>query len=155
MAQFPDRAKLKIRKEHYVLAELDRLVPELSAFVSVWDCPVPGGCSIKKPDRLYMLSDRYLHIEVDEFGHLGNDCFDEDTRLEIIAADVGLPGLVLRLDPDHPACFSRKRKSNGETVEVRLKKTFDLLLQRAAEAVRAFLAGPAPVDVQRVLVRAA
>ena len=155
MAQFPDRAKLKVRKEHYVLAELERIIPELSAFVSVWDCPVPGACSLKKPDRLYMLNDRYLHIEVDEFGHQGNDCFDEDTRLEIIAADVGLPGLVLRLDPDNPACFRRKRLNNGETAEQRIATTFDVLLQRAAEAARAFLTGPAPTDVQRIFVTAA
>ena len=102
VALFPDKAKLKVRKEQYVLAELERLVPELGAYETTWDCAVPGGCSVKQPDKLYKLSDRYLHLEVDEFGHVDKACVDEDTRLELIAADVGLPGLVLRLDPDDP-----------------------------------------------------
>jgi len=151
---YPEKAKLKVRKEQYVLAELERLIPELSAFHTTWDCPVPGGCSLKRPDRLYTMSDHYIQIEVDEFGHSGHDCFDEDTRLEIIAADVGLPGTVVRVDPDHPPCFRRKRLTNGEFVEQRAAGAFDTLLERAATATRNAMMGPPPTEVRRVFVSA-
>ena len=145
---FPEKAKLKVRKEHYVLCELERIVPELSAFQSIWDCPVPGGCSLKRPDKLYVMADRYLQIEVDEWSHADYACLDEDARLEIIAADVGLPGLVLRLDPDEPQCFRRKRLNNGETVETKTER-FDVLLRKAAQRVHSFLQGDAPTEVVR------
>ena len=152
VALYPDKAKLKIRKEHYVLAELDRLLPTLSAFQSVWDCPVPGGCSLKRPDKLYVMHDRYIQIEVDEFGHNGNACFDEDTRLEIIAADVGLPGYVIRIDPDNPACFRHKRLVNGEAVEVVIDAPFNTLMSKTVQVVETCMRGPAPDSVERVFV---
>ncbi|OLP88080.1 hypothetical protein AK812_SmicGene30603 [Symbiodinium microadriaticum] len=52
---------------------------------------------------LFRLEDRFVQIEVDEEGHEDRSCADEDSRLELIAADVGLPGLVLRLNPDGAA----------------------------------------------------
>jgi hypothetical protein len=92
-ALYPERAKLKVRKEHYVLAELHRLLPVLeSANTVVWDCPFPGGCSLKRPDHLYAWPERYLHIEVDEEGHADYGCEEEDSRLELIAAISGAPG---------------------------------------------------------------
>ena len=111
----PELAKLKVRKEQYVLAEFQRLVPSLSGQSVTWDCPVPGGCSLKRPDLLYDLGEYYLQLEVDEDGHEGYDCFQEDTRLEIVAADLGKPGYVFRIDPDAEPCFKRRRLSNGET----------------------------------------
>jgi hypothetical protein len=145
---------MKVRKEHYVIAELERLVPELFAFRSVWDCPVPGGCSLKRPDKLYMMDDRYVQIEVDEHGHRDYVCFDEDTRLEIIAADVGMPGVVVRIDPDSPPCFRRKRLSNGECVEQCIAESFTTLLDRAARATRDAMVGPVPSGIERVFVNA-
>ena len=153
VALFPDKAKLKVRKEQYVLAELERLVPELGAYETTWDCAVPGGCSLKQPDKLYKLSDRYLHLEVDEFGHADKACVDEDTRLELIAADVGLPGLVLRLDPDNPPCFRHRQLGNGERVYERIQSPFNSLLAQAAEKVRSFLADLPPTNVERVFLR--
>ena len=65
-ALHPDKAKHKVRREQLILAELERLVPELgNAFSLLWDCRVPGGCSLKKPDYLARFSDRYLQVEVD------------------------------------------------------------------------------------------
>jgi hypothetical protein len=100
------------------------------------------------------MSDRYVQIEVDEFGHSGHDCFDEDTRLEIIAADFGLPGTVVRINPDDPSCFRRKRLRNGEFVEERVAGTFDTLLERAAAATRTAMTGPPPTEVRRVFIDA-
>ena len=83
-----------------MLAELQRRLPWLGerATQLIWDCPVPGGCTLKRPDMLYRLEDRFVQVEVDEEGHEDLSCADEDSRLELIAADVGLPGLVLRLN---------------------------------------------------------
>ena len=64
---------------------------------------MPGGCTLKRPDMLFRLEDRFVQVEVDEEGHEDRSCADEDSRLELIAADVGLPGLVLRLNPDGAA----------------------------------------------------
>ena len=65
-ALHPDKAKHNVRREQMILAELERLVPELNnAFSLFWDCRVPGGCSLKKPDYLARFSDRYLQVEVD------------------------------------------------------------------------------------------
>ena len=100
------------------------------------------------------MSDRYIQIEVDEFGHSGHECFDEDTRLEIIAADVGLPGTVVRINPDHPPCFRRKRLRNGELVEERVVGTFDTLLERTATATRNAMMGPPPTEVRRIFIDA-
>jgi hypothetical protein len=93
VALYPERAKWKVRKEHYVLAEPHRLLPELldSAETVMWDCPFPGGCSLKQPDHVFAWPERYLNAEVDEEGHAGYGCEKGDSRLELIAADLGRP----------------------------------------------------------------
>ncbi|CAE7943216.1 WRKY19, partial [Symbiodinium sp. KB8] len=63
---------------------------------------------------LYRFEDRFLQVEVDEEGHEDLSCADEDSRLELIAADVGLPGLVLRLNPDVERVLKRRRSTRGE-----------------------------------------
>ena len=122
-------------------------MPELlgRAREAVWDCRVPGGRSLKRPDMLYVFEDRYVQIEVDELGHTDYDCHDEDARLEIISADIGLPGLVVRLNPDEPPCFGRKRLANGETVvQVKDAKAFGELLSAACGAIETYLSVPPP-----------
>ena len=143
----PERARVKVRKEHYILSELNSRMPELlgRAREAVWDCRVPGGRSLKRPDMLYVFEDRYVQIEVDELGHTDYDCHDEDARLEIISADIGLPGLVVRLNPDEPPCFGRKRLANGETVvQVKDAKAFGELLSAACGAIETYLSVPPP-----------
>jgi len=129
---YPEKAKLKVRKEHHILAELQRRLklPQISEIT--WDCPVAGGCSLKRPDLLIDLPEMYIQVEVDENGHCGLDCADEDTRLAIIAADVGKPGMVLRLNPDIPGfeCFRVILLQNGERA-LRATKFFELLMSRA------------------------
>ena len=150
-AQYPERAKLKVRKEHYILAELQRRLPWLGerATQLVWDCPVPGGCTLKRPDMLYRLEDRFVQVEVDEEGHEDRGCADEDSRLELIAADVGLPGLVLRLNPDAERTLKRRRWSNGEPgFYVRDADAFTALFDSAEAEVEAFLNEPAPEGVR-------
>ena len=108
--------RTRVRKEHCLLAEIMRRVPELeaAAYHWQWDCPVQGGCSLKRPDMLFILPNFYIQIEVDENGHEGYECFNEDARLELIAADVGKPGVVLRIDPDAEPMLKRRKLKGGE-----------------------------------------
>ena len=150
-AQYPDRAKFKVRKEHLILAELQRRLPWLGerATQLVWDCPVPGGCTLKRPDMLYRLDDRFVQVEVDEEGHDDLSCADEESRLELIAADVGLPGFVLRLNPDAERVLRRRRLSNGEHCFcVGDADAFTALFDAAETEVEAFLNEPAPEGVR-------
>ncbi|OLQ01018.1 hypothetical protein AK812_SmicGene16288 [Symbiodinium microadriaticum] len=152
-AQYPDRAKLKVRKEHLMLAELQRRLPWLGekAEQLIWDCPVPGGCTLKRPDMLFRLEDRFVQIEVDEEGHEDLSCADEDSRLELIAADVGLPGLVLRLNPDAERVLKRRRLRNGEHCFcVGDADAFNDLFDAAEAAVETFLNEPPPEGVRVV-----
>ena len=50
----PEQARVKVRKEHYILSELNNRMPELMgrARKAVWDCRVPGGCSLKRSDTV-------------------------------------------------------------------------------------------------------
>jgi hypothetical protein len=149
----PDKARLKVRREHYILAEVNRRLPELAgkSHEFVWDCRVPGGCSLKRPDMIFVFEDRYIQIEVDECGHTEYACCDEDARLEIIAADVGLPGLVLRMNPDEPPCFGKKRLRNGETaVQVIDSNAFDDLLTVACGTIQTYLAVQPPPTLVRL-----
>ena len=64
---------------------------------------------------LFLLLTFYIQIEVDEYGHEHHDCFNEDARLELIAADIGMPGIVLRVNPDSdPPMLKRCKMTNGE-----------------------------------------
>ena len=147
----PEKARLKLRTEHYVVDELNRRMPELMAKArsATWDCSAPGGCSLKRADLLYVFDSRYVQVEVDERGHASYPCCDEDARLEIIAADVGLPGMVLRINPD--AVFGPKRLSNGETVvQIRDRAALDALMDEACQAIVTYLSVPPPSTLVRV-----
>jgi hypothetical protein len=77
-----------------------------------------------------------LAIEVDEVQHDSTPCWDEDVRLDVIAADVQVPLAVLRLRVDAPEqCFSSKRLKNGETVLTARSGPFERLVARGADAL--------------------
>jgi hypothetical protein len=147
----PEKARVKVRTEHYVVDELNRRMPELrgKARSATWDCSAPGGCSLKRADLLYIFDYQYVQVEVDERGHASYPCFDEDARLEIIAADVGLPGMVLRINPD--AVFGPKRLSNGETVvQIRDRVALNALMDETCQAIGTYLSAPPPPTLVRV-----
>ena len=68
-------ATLQVRKEHLVLAEVQRLCPAVDLYFVKWDCPILGGCSLHRPDMLWELPMFWLFIEVDEDG----DCHEDDS----------------------------------------------------------------------------
>jgi hypothetical protein len=155
-ALHPDLAKLKVRKEHYIIAEIDtRLHDVFATAVAVsWDCPVAGGCTLLRPDLLVRFAGLYLQVEIDEHGHQQKGCAEEDSRLSLIAADVGLPGVVLRINPDQPGfeCFRKKALSNGE-VALECTKHFKPLMDKAEDSIRKALATP-PSSVIQLFVDA-
>ena len=70
---------------------------------------------MKRPDLLFLLPKFYIHIEIDENGHEQYPCLEEDARLELIAADIGVPGLILRINPDiAPPMLKRCKMASGE-----------------------------------------
>ena len=78
-ALHPERAKSKIRKEHLVLAKLQRRCTKLfeECDRATWDCPVEGGCSLKRPDMALDFGTQVVIIEVDELQHEEASCWDE------------------------------------------------------------------------------
>ena len=78
-----------------------------------------------------------IDVEVDERRHDEMACWDEETRLNVISADLQVPVAVLRLKVDTPvACFGVQRRNNGEPV-LSAKPAFDVLMRRAEEWLRA------------------
>jgi len=122
-----------------VLAELERRCPDIydRAVKRTWDCPVQGGCSLRRPDLLLDFGTWAVGVEVDERYHEAMPCWDEESRLNVIAADLQVPVAVLRLKVDTPvACFGTQHRSNGEPV-LFAKPPFDVLMERAEAWLRA------------------
>lgn len=95
--EFRNAKGRQLRKEHFIVAELDRRFPELASFFTQWDCAIAGGCSAYRPDVLYEFMKRWLIIECDENAH--NQSYE---RLRRLYLDLdSQPGVVVRLNPDN------------------------------------------------------
>jgi len=108
---FPHLVTLKVRQEHLVLAEIQRRIPELWDYFEEWDCPIFGGCSLKRPDMLWELPFFFFIIEIDEGGNAHED---DRERLDRIHRDLGLhrPGHVLRINPE--GMLAKRQHQDGE-----------------------------------------
>jgi hypothetical protein len=174
----PEQLTRKLRKEHYCLAEFDNIFQDVCPgwCELAWDCPVPGACTLKKPDKLYLTctstadadSHLYFQLEIDEGwipfpepagprgemrgrGHPGNSCRDEDQRLELIAADMGCPGVVLRVATDNPAApMFLYQYCAGEPVKLRATPHFHKAFRILRDFLVSMASSPAPsVNLQR------
>jgi len=115
--KYPHLDKRKtVRKEHFVLAEIQRQIPELDEYFLVWDCKIPGqSCITDAPDMAWIINDTLLHIEIDERGpkheqslirissiHGATDCKDH---------------VCIRFNPDKvnekPSCFIEVNSDKG------------------------------------------
>ena len=148
----PGMVKAKVRTEHLVVDELVTRMPQLlsKAREAQWDCAVVGGCSLKRPDLFYVFEDLYVQIEIDSNGHCDHACDLEDSRLEIIAADVGLPGLVCRVNPSD--CIGSIKLRNGE-VALRIKEptAWEELMAELCQLIEANIAQPPSTTVRRYI----
>ena len=116
---FPElHKKLTVRKEQFILAEIQRQLPELESHFLVWDCPL-NGCTRKMPDMAWNVEDTLIHVEVDEEG---DDHEDNNLRIVDIHAASGLKNHVLiRFNPDRTRdgeepCLKRTNMPNGDQV---------------------------------------
>ena len=76
---------------------------------------------------------------------------DDKLRLEVIAADLGRPGLVVRIDPNFKGrpCFKKVQLSNGETA-LSCTKHFGPLVKRVAADVEHWLREPCRERITRI-----
>ena len=125
---YPDSVMLKVRQEHLILAEVQRLCPDLETWFLAWDCPVTGGCSLLRPDMLWEMPRFYLHLEVDERGDIHED---NRERLEIIHESMGglQPGLVIRINTNN--MLNKVQHTDGEH-KYRATKHFTPNMQEVA-----------------------
>ena len=93
---FPHRISSKMRQEQFVLAEIQRRMPELQDYPFQWDCPL--ACTLKRPDLVYDCYHWYLHFEIDEHGHRHED--NPERLREIHEAMGGRPGILVRINPN-------------------------------------------------------
>lgn len=119
-AQYPELDEnLSVRKEHFVLAEIQRQIPELETYFLTHDCAIPGqSCSMKRPDMVWIIEDTLVHVEIDEGGKGHEDNLE---RLVGIHVASGLMyHACIRFNPDeyddYPACLRRKQSRSGEPI---------------------------------------
>ena len=69
-AMYPELSKRKVRKEQFILAEVQNQIPELQEYFLTWDCKIPGqSCVAFRPDMAWEINDTLLHIAV-SYTHL-------------------------------------------------------------------------------------
>lgn len=131
---FPGNFKWCVRREQFIIAEIDRLCPWLSENLVEQDCPIDGGCSLFRPDCLWDMDLIWLAIEVDEKGH------DQNPRkYPNILRDMGdRPGLLIRINPDlkDNVLFARKVKevvNNKNYYEYTGTENFEPFMEEVAE----------------------
>ena len=119
-AMYPNSRKMKVRKEQFILAEVQNQIPELQEYFLTWDCKIPGqSCVAFRPDMAWEINDTLLHIEIDEDG-INHE--DDDQRLaEIHSASNKKNHVCIRFNPDKskdgsPPCMKKITLKNGEPV---------------------------------------
>jgi hypothetical protein len=89
----------KIRQEHWVLPAIRMRLPALEQYFAGADCQIPGGCSRRRHDLLYLFPAFAFAIELDEHGDRHEDC---RKRLQELRDDHGhQASLVLRINPNN------------------------------------------------------
>jgi hypothetical protein len=84
-------------KENIVVKYLNENFKE--KYDSIEDRVIKGGCSLKRPDKLYDFGSHVVVIEVDENRHSGYNC--ENKRTMTIFQDIGnRPCVFIRFNPD-------------------------------------------------------
>jgi hypothetical protein len=79
-------------------------------------------------------------------------CEEEDSRLELIAADLGRPGLVVRIDPDFRGqpCFRRVQLASNREIALTCTQHFGPLMKRVAADVERWLREPCRERITRI-----
>jgi len=116
---YPELNKLRVRVEHFVLADIQRVIPHMTKYLEVQDCPIPCGVSMERPDALYVTKNgkTLVHIEIDETPNHENDT---NRLMRILASTDAVEHIVVRVHThqtvDDPSMFVSRRLTNGEKV---------------------------------------
>jgi len=123
-SMFPELSRhVSIRKEQFVLAEVQSRIPDLERYFMASDCKIPGqSCSTKRPDMVWKIGETLLQLEVDENGIKHED--DTDRLIDIHAAADTKYHICVRFNPDRssdgsPPCMIRTQTKVGEPMYVR------------------------------------
>ena len=110
--------RVTVSKEIFVLAEIQRQIPELQPYFLVWDCKLNlQDCSKDKPDMAWAVKDTLIHVEIDEDGKGHED--NTERIVGIHAASNLLNHKLIRFNPDKSSdgsksCFLETQLSNGD-----------------------------------------
>ena len=137
---YPELSKRKVRKEQFILAEVQHQIPELGDYFLTWDCKIPGqSCVAFRPDMAWEINDTLLHIEIDEDG-INHE--DDDQRLaEIHSASNKKNHVCIRFNPDKsingsPPCMKKITLKNGESVYNKDPKEWDRRMNKLIPELR-------------------
>ena len=139
-AMYPELNARKIRKEQFILAEVQNQIPELSEYFLVWDCKIPGqSCVAFRPDMAWEINDTLLHIEIDEDGIIHED--DDQRIVEIHSASNKKNHVCIRFNPDKsidgsPPCMKKITLSTGESVYDKNPREWDRRMNKLIPEVR-------------------
>ena len=139
-AMYPEFSKRKVRKEQFILAEVQHQIPELGDYFLTWDCKIPGqSCVAFRPDMAWEINDTLLHIEIDEDG-INHE--DDDQRLaEIHSASNKKNHVCIRFNPDKskdgsPPCMKQVTLTNGESVYSKEEKEWNKRMNKLIPELR-------------------
>ncbi len=117
-----------------LVAELHRLVPELDQWLVVQDCPVPGACSLLRPDLFYDIGRAWLAIECDEGGLAHRET---PGKYETFYNGLGeRPILLLRVNPDK---MFKKRLFPDVGFGYQGSERFETMMKEVAEVSKSLL----------------
>lgn len=117
--EYPElHTRITVSKEQFILAEIQRQIPELEPYFITWDCALPSqDCTKKKPDMVWGVKDTLIHVEVDEYGGRHED--DTERIVAIHAASNLTNHVLVRFNPDGTStgdkpCLKRTHLANGD-----------------------------------------
>jgi len=136
---FPELNKLRVRVEHFVLADIQRVIPNMTKYLQIQDCPIPCGVSMERPDALYITHNgkTLIHIEIDETPNHEND---QNRLMRILASTDAVEHIVVRIHThrttDYPSMFISKRLKNGEKVLSARPEEFDRRMKMIENTIK-------------------
>ena len=132
--EYPGKHPWSARREHLMIAELHRLLPELGPLVVVQDCPVPAACSLRRPDLFCDLGRAWLAFECDE-GGLAHP--EAPGKYEAFFKDLGeRPILLVRVNADP---MFRKQFVHGVGTSYQGNERFAPMMEQVAQEVSRLL----------------
>ena len=132
--------RITVSKEQFVIAEIQRQIPEMEPYFITWDCALPGqDCTRKKPDIVWGVKDTLIHVEIDENGEKHED--DMERIVSIHVASGRLYHVLIRFNPDKtsdgdPPCLKKIHLYNGDRAYNKHISEWDRRIPVLIESVR-------------------